>query len=151
MATQWPLIITGLATSILPTLAGWAGVVDVYDGPLTTQTPRSDYCTVGEQVGMPAQGNGSSVQHPNGGQRIETGSIHSQLVSQTGDRDVPTMRARVFGFLDALDEYIRVNRTLDGLLSAQDTSDLSWDPVGLANPSGSAFVLNFTITYLTVT
>jgi len=147
MATQWPLVKTRLLT-LLPTLSGWA-TVTVYNGPPVTADSPLDYCTVG-YVADEHAGSWTSVQDPDGGQRQEAGTVRCQLTSQTGDTDLPTVEARVFVLIDALEAEIRRDRRL-GVLSPEGYADLAVDVLSTANEAGTAATLTWTVTYYTVT
>lgn len=148
MSAQWPVVIQRLV-DLLPTLPGW-DTCTVYDGPPPTANPKT-YATVGYQPDSEHAGTYSSSQAPDGYQRVEVGSVIGQLVCETGSVDVPLMRGRAFVLMDAFDAYIRANRTLGGTLSPEGTVDLTVDPLPVANKNGTAFALNFSVEYLTVT
>lgn len=146
MAPQWPAVVDRLV-SLLPTLPGWESVT-VFDGPVPTGQTPTDYVTVG-YVSDDNAGVYNSTLYGEGSQYSEQGSIVSHLVCQTGNANIPAMRARVFALIGALEDEIRADRRL-GVLSQEGYCDLTVDVQSISNARGSAQALNFTINYFTV-
>jgi len=147
MGAQWPLVVARMNT-LLPTLSGWDAVM-VSDGPLISADVPTDYVTVG-YVDDDTAGDYNQTQDPNGFQYVETGTVRSQLNCVTGDTDLPSMRARVFALMDALEAAVRADRRL-GVLSPAGTSELDVEVLSLSNENGTAQSLVFTLHYQTVT
>jgi len=147
MATQWPIIKARLI-ALLPTLPGWSGVT-VINGPLVSADVPDDYVTVG-YVADDQAGTFNTQQDPNGFQRIEVGTIRSQLNSTTGDTDLDAVEARMFALFDSLDAAVRADRRL-GVLSPAGTSECEGEVLSLKNANGTAACLVFTLLYQTVT
>jgi hypothetical protein len=147
MATQWPLVVARLV-ALLPTLPGWAGVT-VFDGPPVTAEVPTDYVTVG-YVADDKAGDYNTVQDDNGFQRVETGTVRSQLSCVTGDVDLAGTRARAFTLMDAVDAAVRADRRL-GVLSPYGTSGLAVEVITVQNANGTVQALIFTLHYQTVT
>lgn len=149
MSTQWPLVAARLV-QLLPTLPGWS-TVTVFDGAPTANTLPTDFASVG-YVDNDQAGSYQSIQDPDGCQRQETGVVRCQVAcSQGAAAGLAAVRARVFALVDALDVYIRSNRTLGGVLSPQGTSDLVVDVLSVQDENGTAMALVFSLHYFTVT
>lgn len=148
MAAQWPLVVNRLV-ALLPTLSGWS-VVTVIDGKPITDDRPSNYCTVGYVVDDDNAGTYTTVQAPDGFRYQETGEIRSQATVQTGDDDLPGMRSLLFSLTDAIEAYIRSDRTI-GVLSKDSTLDMAVDPKPIQNSKGTAFSSVFTLRYFTTT
>lgn len=153
MAAQWPLLVTKLV-ALLPTLSGWS-TVDVIDGRPVQSVTADQYCTVGF-VASPnnsdeTAGSYTQVRDPDGFQYAETGTVRCQIVSTTGDTDIPGQRTALFVLCDAFEASVRVDRTLGGVLSVTSTLDLQVEVLAAANGNGSALSAVLTLTYYTVT
>lgn len=131
---------------LLPTLPGWAQVV-VYDGPPVTGDAPPDYCTVGFVVGEDFAGGFELADTP-GGLVEETGTVRSEIVSVTGDVDLPGVRARAFVLADAWQAEVRRDPTLGGVLAGGGSSSLSVDVQPVQTTSGAAQRLSVTLSYL---
>lgn len=150
MAAQWPKVKARLLI-LLPTLAGWAGVVEeVYNGPPVGDVDAVVYAAVGYVPGNDSGGSYTSTQSPDGFQYIEAGSVLGEIVAASGDDDYPTVEAQAFALLDAFDAAIRADRTL-GVLSQEGTAELSADVLPAADGDGAVVTLAFTLSYYTVT
>lgn len=147
MSAQWPLVAARLV-ALLPTLDGWDSVT-VYDGPATGGSPQA-YTTVGFVPGTDSGGSYTTALWADGFQTAENGTVIGQLVCETGGRDIPGMRAQAFALMDALDAAVRADRRL-GVLSAEGTSSLTVDPMPGWKKQGTAYGLNWTLSYFTVT
>lgn len=146
---QWPRV-TAKLLAVLPTLDGW-DAVEVIDGPPPGGGPASAiYATVGS-VSDDNVGTFSTTQVNDGFQRGETGIVVSRLVCASGGNSLSPLRDRAFGLIDALDEWVRDNRTLGGVLSPEGTSDMTADVESIGNKNGIAVSLIFTLSYFTVT
>lgn len=145
MAIQWPLLAARLV-ALLPTLSGWSGVVEVFDGPPVTGDTPNDYCTVGYVEDETAGSYTDDLSDVGNSFSTEAGEVRCQLVSQTGDVDVPTMRTRSFGFLNTLRTALRTDPTLAVLPSGSVTS-LIVEVGNVQNSQGSAVSLIFTVSY----
>lgn len=148
MGTQWPVVHARLV-ALLPSLTGWSGV-PVYDGPPVTGDAPTDYCTVGFALNEDSAGNFEHERSGNGFQVQESGGVRCELVVTTGDTDLPTVRARAFTLMDAVEETIRADQTL-GVLSPASTTALTVDVVPAQSTSGAQQRLVFTVGYFTVT
>lgn len=148
MATQWPLVHAHLVAT-LPTLAGWPS--NVYDGPPVTGDAPTRYATVGYVFGEDNGGDFRTDTAGNGFQIEETGSVRGEIVTTTGSADLVTVRAQAFAMADALEAYVRGNRTLGGVLSTQGTATLRFDVVPAQTTQGATQRLPFTLDYFTVT
>lgn len=148
MAAQWPLIVAHLV-ELLPTLPGWDQVT-VFDGPPITGDDPPSYATVG-YVENDQAGTYTQVQDPDGFSRQEGGDVRSQLVCRTGDDDLAGMRTLLFSLVDALDDHIRADRRLDGVLSPQGTSELVVDVLSLQTETGTAQTAVIALHYTTIT
>lgn len=148
MSAQWPLIAQGLVTT-LPTLPGW-DIVTVFDGPQVGDNVPSDFVTVG-YVQDEHAGTFTKMQHPNGFEWQESGTIRSRLVSQSGATDLSAVRGRVFSLADAFEAWVRADRTLSGLLSKDSSVETSVDVMSTQNNAGAAQALVLTVLYTTVT
>jgi len=143
----WPLVVDRLV-QLLPGLPGWAGV-SVFDGPPATGSTPAQFATVGYVAGEATSGNYTRQQAPDGFRYEETGSVVSQLVCETGDVAIPSMRLAVCGLADQIDAAIRLDRTL-GVLSPEGYCTVLVDVVPLSNQQGTGVALTFTLTYYTV-
>jgi len=148
MAAQWPLIHARLV-AVLPTLSGWP--TQVYDGPPVTGDNPTRYATVGYVFGEDGGGSFSTDTDGNGFQIVETGSVRGEIVATTGAADLVTVRSQAFAMVDALEAYIRGDRTLGGVLSAQGTAVLQVDVLPTQTTQGATQRLPFTVEYTTVT
>lgn len=148
MATQWPLVVNKLVT-LLPTLSGWTNVT-VYDGAPVTGDIPVDYATVG-YVADDQAGTYNLIQDPDGVQWQEAGTVRSQLTCVTGDADLSTMRTRTFALVDALETYVRNNRTLGNTLSPEGTTELTVEVLSIQSGTGAGQTVIFTLQYFTVT
>lgn len=144
----WPVVQQRLV-ALLPTLAGW-GTVTVYDGEPVTREYPPEYCTVGFADDEDGAGTFTTERALDGFMVQETGGVRCEIVVQTGDVDVPTVRARAFVLLAELEAALRVDQTL-GVLAPASTTSLTTDVVSLQNSAGSAQRLPFTVEYLTRT
>jgi hypothetical protein len=150
MAAQWPLVVDQILTT-LPTLTGW-GQVTVFDGA-AYDAANASYVTVGHASDgiITTAGSYSSQQHPNGAQRLESGSVACQLMCTDDDPEQATNRSAVFALMDALEAWVREDRRLGGVLSQDGTSDLAVDISSSQNVPDSSYSLMFSINYTTAT
>ena len=77
----------------------------------------------------------------------EEGTVRSQLVSTSGDSDLPGHRARVFALADVWQSWLVADPTL-GVLQPSSTSSLAVDVEPVQNSAGSAARLIVTVSYL---
>lgn len=141
MNAAWPAVVDWhLAT--LPTLAGWDAAV-VYDGPVTDGGFPPSFVTVGFVTDEEASGTAEPGEQL-GDLEVELGTVRSELVCQTGDDDMPGMRASAFALVDAVKAQIRRDPTLGGIVAA---ASLAWDVLPVQNESGSAVRLALTLSY----
>lgn len=144
MSAAWPVLIDRLV-SLLPTLPGWAGV-EVYDGPPVTADDPTDYVTVGYVVGEDFGGTYEQSRGLDGCMLEESGTIRSELVCQTGEVDLPSVRARAFLLVDAWEAEIARDKSL-GVLAPSSTSSLSVDVAPAQTTSGAVQRLTVTLSY----
>ena len=127
---------------LLPSLPGWFATT--YDGePVTADAPL-DYVTVGFVDDEDFGGTLEPVPGP-GDLYEETGTVRSEIVCQTGDVDMPAVRARAFTLFNLWLAEVRRDGTL-GLPSVA-ASFLSGDLQPVQNTNGSAVRLAVTLTY----
>ncbi len=148
MAAQWPRVLDRLVV-ILNTLPSWVDV-QVIDGLPISADVLTDCVTVG-YVSDDNSGNYTLNQDPSGFQWVEVGVIRSELSCVNGDSNLATMRARMFGLLDALEESVRADRTLGGVLSPQGTAELVVDVRSVQDISGAEQSVVFCRNYTTIT
>ena len=148
MAAQWPRVQAALA-SLLPGLPGWPS--QVYDGPPVTGEAPLAYATVGYAFPEDSGGSYETETAGNGFQVVERGFIRCEVVAATGDADLPAVRARAFALMDSLDQSIRDDRTLGGVLSPDSTCTLSVDVVPVQSDRGAVQRIPFSLNYQTRT
>jgi hypothetical protein len=141
MNAVWPQVVDWKLAK-LPTLAGW-GDVAVYDGPVTDVAFPPSFVTVGFVTDEDTAGTGEPGEQF-GDIEVEVGTVRSELVCQTGEDDMPGMRAQAFGLVNALKAEIRRDVTLGDLVAA---ATLAWDVLPVQNDSGSAVRLALTLGY----
>ena len=143
--TAWLTVKRQLLTA-LPQLPAWAAAeVVAFNGPPVTAQAPPNYVTVGFVVGEDAAGDYTET--PGLGDiDDETGSIRSELVCWTGDVDLPTVEARAFALADAVQAWVKSDRTL-GVLNPGSTSNLAVDVVPAQTDAGSVQRLVLTLAY----
>ena len=128
--------------SWLPTLPGWSKVA-VFDGPTLTRDALTDFVTVGFVDGEDFGGTfepGESL----GDFWDESGTVRSEIVSQTGNDDIAGCRARVFALFNAWQAAQQADQTLGGVVAS---SRLSADLQPVQNTGGSAVRLAVSLIY----
>lgn len=142
MAALWPVVKARLIAAI-PTLGAFAGVT-VFDGPPTERPEK--YVTVGYVEAGEFGGAFDMPDSPIDTLREERGQVVMEFVDWTGDNDLPTKEAYVFGLFDALDTWVRSDQRL-GVMPAASTAELGASYVPVLNKGGSAARLVVTLTY----
>lgn len=127
---------------LLPTLPGWTQV-EVYDGPTTTRDAPADFVTVGFVDGEDFGATMEPVESL-GDLWEETGTVRSEIVSQTGDDDIAGRRTRAFELFNAWQASVHADQTLGGITSS---ANLTADLQPVQNTGGSAVRLAVTLTY----
>lgn len=145
--TAWPAVVDRLLV-LLPTLPGWGGV-RVYDGPPPSSAVPPVYCAVGwvdtEQAGTYRRSTRNDY-------RVgEEGTVRARLVAQTGAASLPATRAQVFALVDALDDSLRADQTLGGVLSLDGTCVLSAEVEAAQDSSGAGTSVVLSVDYTTNT
>lgn len=149
MAAAWPLVVNRLVAH-LPSLPGWSGVT-VVDGQAIGADYPGDFVTVGFVDGEDFAGTYEQTRNGEGGWQgalEETGTVRSELACQTGDVDLPGMRARAFALVDAWEAWVSADETL-GVLGHSSTSSLAVDVQPIQNQAGTAQRLTVTLSYFT--
>jgi hypothetical protein len=134
--------VVNATVALLPTLPGWPGV-EVYDGPTTTRDAPADFVTVGFVDGEDFGATMEPVESF-GDLWEETGTVRSEIVSQTGDDDIAGRRARVFELFNAWQAALHADQTLGGITSS---ANLTADLQPVQNTGGSAVRLAVTLSY----
>jgi hypothetical protein len=142
MAAAWPLVVSRLV-AYLPTLPGWSGVTVVDGQPLSADYP-GDFVTVGYSTGEDF-GGAYEQTYTGGGLLDEAGTVRSELVCQTGDVDLPGMRARAFALVDAWQAWVSSTANLG--LGITLSAALSVDVQPIQNTAGTAQRLTVTLSY----
>jgi hypothetical protein len=140
----WPQVVARLV-DYLPTLPGWAGV-PVFDGPPVTGESPTDYVTVGF---VPGEDFGGDFEQVRGLSEMteESGTVRCQIVSTTGDTDLPARRARAFELYDAWHQWVTDDPTL-GVLYPSSSASLSAEVQPLQTTSGATQRLAVTVSYI---
>jgi hypothetical protein len=152
MAAAWPAVVAKLVEHVPVLMAatdGWDDGV-VYDGEPVTGDAPTEYVTVGYVEGEDFGGSYEQTRNGEGGWQgalEESGTVRSELVSWTGDNDIPGMRARAFALVDAWEAWVSSDETL-GVLGPSSISSLAVDVQPIQNANGSAQRLTVTLTYL---
>lgn len=149
--SYWPLVVNRLV-ALLPTLSGWSAV-QVVDGRPAEQIELSDYCLVGyadeDDNGSFVGGSFTSDLSDVGNYFTrETGDVVCQVSCNTGDDDLPGVRARLVALYDALLASLSADRTL-GVLPAGSVASCTAQIVGTKNVQGTGITALFTVTYVT--
>lgn len=148
MSAAWPQVVNRL-TTVLPTLPGWSGV-PVYDGPPVTADAPPTYVTVGFVLGEDFGGSYEQTRNGDGGWQgalVEAGTVRCEVVSATGNVDLPAVRTKTFALVDSWEEWVSADETL-GVLGASSVSSLAVDVVPAQTTAGSSQRLAVTLTYL---
>lgn len=150
----WPRIVDWLVASV-PTVDGWADV-RVFDGPQVSGDEPLQAFTVGHVPSGPSGDvqAGSYVRQRNtdGYLTDETGDVRSALVCRTGTTgDLAAQRGIAFALVDSLESFIRADRTLGGLLSANGTADLEGEVQSVAVADETLQTVVVTLRYYTFT
>ncbi len=148
MATAWPSVVGWLLTT-LPTLSGWSSVV-VIDGPPVEAILPDDYVTVGF-ISDGTTGALTLDPDPDGFSIVEVGDVRCELACVTGQADLASMRARVFGLFDSLAAAVKADRRLGNVLSPQGFATLTVDPQVIVNATGTSAALVFSLNYTSIT
>jgi len=123
--------------------------VDVVDGPQVDSEPVNDRLYVGFNGATPDEFNegATAVQSRMAFQRVkqEDGQVACAVVSRSGDTDIPSLRARAYGFLSAAETALRNDATLNGLVMDSFVSDHRYSPIQTQQAAKVRLV--FTVTY----
>lgn len=147
MAIRWPDIVDALV-ALLPTLPGYEDVT-VADGPPLTQARPPRYVTVGYVADEDA--GAFEIDRRNDYRVEERGTVRCHFVAQSGSTKLPAYRDEVFALVDELDQALRADQTLGGVLSADGTCVLSGDIQSVQNAKGTAQSVVVTVEYVTRT
>jgi len=141
--SAWPAVVGALVAKMraLPAFAD----VEVYDGPPVTDDRPLAYATVGYVAGDTDAGTWARSRR-NDFRVEEVGTVRCQLVAQTGDTDLPAVRAQLFALIDALDALLRADQRL-GVLSADGTCEMAADVLSVMDQQGTAQAAVVTFTY----
>lgn len=148
MSAAWPQIAGWLVTT-LPTLSGWS-TVTVYDGEPDTGDSPTDYATVGWTASGDTAGEFTEVTSEDGLFVAEQGHVFLDIVCQTGDTDLASVRTRCFGLLEPLRALVKADATLGGLLSANGDVSITGQPLNIKNQAGVAQAIVVTFGYSTL-
>jgi hypothetical protein len=147
MAAQYPRVRARLV-ALLPSLSGWSGVA-VYDGQADTGDTPLAFAEVGFVDGSD-EGGAGSVLALDGYRYVETGDVNLTVTCITGDDDPTGPQAQAFALFDALDAYVRTDRTL-GVLPSDGTTSLSYRVAPTVNANGRRAALAVTVSYQATT
>jgi hypothetical protein len=140
----------GAVTDALVTVVGTAGTT-TYDGPPLTGDTPSDYVIVGG-TDNPDDDAGEFTQDWNGlGARakVETGQVICALLVGTGDDTVKTARDRALVILGLIENAVRSDPSLGGVLASGWCQLLSGKPSQRRNQAGLYARIEFVIAYQT--
>lgn len=142
MATSTiPAAIDGLIT-VLSASTALTGVL-ILDGPPGPNTPK-DYVAVGyAEDGGSVQGQQAPAGLGNL-RRSETYDISCQLSSWKGGKDLPSVRARAFELLAAVEDAIRAGATLNGAVIFADITTIAFDQY--QTEQGPVATIDFAVT-----
>lgn len=142
MNTVWGHVVDRLV-ELLPSLPGWSQVT-VYDGAVSDSSFPSSFVTVGFVTDEDVSGSFEPV--PVLGDLVEeAGSVRSELVCQTGDDGLSTVRARAFGLVDSLQAKLQADSTM-GVAGVSSVA-LSVDVLPVQNANGTAVRLALDLAY----
>lgn len=145
MSAMWPKII-GWHVANLPAICG-LDPSEVFDGiPVSGDNPVT-YITVGYTGTGDTSGESVQSYADDGTGILEDGHILCDVVANSGDTDLATVRAAAFAITDAWDAALRADRTLGGLMESNNTIGLTVTPLAIQNQQGSAVSLLVTVTY----
>lgn len=140
------LYLTAMWQALTTTTLSGLGVVD---GPQVDSEPVSDRLYVGFNGGSPDEFNEGAVAQQSrmafARVKQEDGQVTCAVVSVAGDTDVPTLRARAYGFVSAAEDALRVDPQLGGLVMDSFVSDHRYSPVQTQQAAKVRIV--FTVTY----
>lgn len=123
--------------------------VQVVDGPQVTSDPSDDWLFVGFNGGSPDEFNegATAAQSRMAFQRVkqEDGQVTCAVVSVAGDTEIPSLRARAYGFVSAAEDAVRADATLGGLVMDAFVSEHRYSPV--QTQQGAKVRIVFTVTY----
>jgi hypothetical protein len=123
--------------------------INVVDGPQVNSDPSNDWLFVGFNGGAPDDFNeGATAQQSlltfaRGKQ--EDGQVVCSVVSVAGDTDIPSLRARAYGFVSAAEDALRADMQLGGLVMQAIVSDHRYSPIQTQQAAKVRIV--FTVTY----
>src|SRR6185312_2362206 len=148
MSAAWPAVCGWLLTT-LPTLPGWSGVI-VFDGELDSGDSPTDYATVGFTSSGDVGGEFTEVTSDDGLFVNEQGHVYVDIVCQSGDTDLASVRSRCFGLLDSLRAVVKADTTLGGVLSVNGDVSITGQPLNIKNQAGVAQAIVVTFAYETL-
>jgi hypothetical protein len=140
---MWPQIVNWHVQN-LPTITG---IANVYDGPPVTGDEPNQYIVVGATATGDTGGDAAQTYGEDGFGLYEDGTILCDVVAQTGDVDVATMRTQAFALVDSWNAALRADRTLGGLMNPNNNIELTVTPIPVQNNQGSAVRLLVTVSY----
>lgn len=145
---QWPLVKAWLVDTI-PTLTGLSGWA-VYSGPVAGRAAPKRYVSVGF---VEDDNGGTFTRGPvyDGTAWSEVGEVRTRITAQSGDSAGSVAEADAFAAVDAIDEKVRDDWTLGGLLSAEAEIQTSIDVLSISNARGTATELVHVLRYTTTT
>lgn len=144
MAAWWPVVQARLL-ELVPTFTGAADFT-VYDGPRTTDTDARKRISVGYSEADETGGSFEVADTAVTSLRQESGTVLCEVVSWSGDDELPTHRAAVLAVFDDLDAAVRLDQQL-GVLPQGSTSSLSADLVPARDGKGTKQRLIVTVSY----
>lgn len=134
--------LTAMWKAALPT-------INVVDGPQVNADPSNDWVYVGFNGGSPDEFNEGATAQQSwmafARVKQEDGQVTCAVVSRAGDTDVPTLRARAYGFVSAAEDALRADPQLGGLVMDSFVSDHRYSPVQTKQAAKVRIV--FTVTY----
>jgi hypothetical protein len=142
MAFMWPQIKTWLVTN-LPTITG----VPVFNGPPVSGDNPTSYITVGWTGTGDSAGDFQQTYADDGLGMLEDGTVLCDFVAQSGDIDLAGSETTVFAMADALNQALRADKSLGGLLDEPATIWLQISPQAIQNKAGSAVPLLVSVQY----
>lgn len=145
----WPTVKAALAAAA-GALSEFADA-EIYVGPVATMDVPLKYLAVGFVNDENNAGTYERAPAYDGSVWAETGEVRSTIVAQAGDSDPSIAEGDAFAMADALDGWIRDNRTLGGVLSPDSDIRTSVDVLSISNSEGTATELVLVLTYTTTT
>lgn len=148
MGTRWEDVHDALA-ALASGLPGWSGV-KVYAGPQVTGEAPADYLTVGYVMDEVGSGSFTHERFAGSGFDVEeTGTVRCELVVTSGGTGITALRRRAFTLLEALDEAVRDDQSLGGVLSPGSTATVTVDVISTQTQAGAGVRTPFSVDYFT--